>query len=140
MVLIISPLKEAIDEDLLKMPDCRVERMVTIDGVDYPVVLSSHLPPWAEWNSSRGHINRQIIQLISFGHGEHTQSHQQCRFLTLHLAQRSEGTVTWEQSRMDKSLCPPECMIGSPYSYSTGADIWMLGCAVSSVHDASIMI
>jgi len=47
------------------------------------------------------------------------------------LAQQSEGMATWEKSGMDKSLRPPESIIGSLYSYTTGADIWMLGCTVS---------
>jgi len=35
---------------------------------------------------------------------------------------------TWENSRMDKSLRPPEVILGLPYS--SKVDIWMLGCAV----------
>jgi serine/threonine protein kinase len=38
------------------------------------------------------------------------------------------STPTWENSRMDKSLRPPEVILGLPYS--SKVDIWMLGCAV----------
>ena len=47
------------------------------------------------------------------------------------LAQKmtKSATPTWENSRMDKSLRPPEVILGLPYS--SKVDVWMLGCAVS---------
>jgi len=39
--------------------------------------------------------------------------------------------TTWENSRMDKSLRPPEIILGLPYSPKV--DIWMLGCTVGFV-------
>lgn len=70
MVFQISPLKEALDGDLRKLPDSRIEQTITVDGVNYPVVRSHHLPPWVEWNSPRSHVNRQNILLINYGHGK----------------------------------------------------------------------
>src|SRR5260370_41052853 len=44
------------------------------------------------------------------------------------LAQKIKDAPTGEKSRMDKSLRPPEVILGMPFS--SKVDIWMLGCTV----------
>ena len=46
-------------------------------------------------------------------------------------AQKMKSTSTWEKSRMEKSLRPPEIILGLPYS--SKVDVWVLGCTVGYV-------
>jgi len=105
----IDASRESLDPDLAKLPPCTVERKVVIDDVEYPIVLSHPVSGYVEWNDSWDHVNRNVMNLINLGH-----------------AQKTRGTPTWEKSRMDKCLRPPEVILGLPYS--SKVDVWMLGC------------
>ena len=69
IVFDIDPDREGLDSEFAKLPPCKVESNVSIDGVEYPIVRSYPVPSYAEWNYSWGDINRRLITLINFGHG-----------------------------------------------------------------------
>ena len=52
-----------------KLPPCKIERNISIDGVEYPIVRSHSVPGYVEWDADWGHINRQLMNLINLGHG-----------------------------------------------------------------------
>ncbi|KAF8955829.1 kinase-like domain-containing protein [Flammula alnicola] len=110
LVFEIDASRAVLDRALATLPPCTIEKRISVDGVEYPVVRSHPVPYRMYWNASWAAINRCIIKLINFGH-----------------AQKKTSSPTWEKSRMDKSLRPPEVILGLPYSLKV--DVWMLGCA-----------
>jgi len=69
IVFEIDPDREDLDSDFAKLPPCKIETNISIDGVEYPVVRSHPVPRGIEWNDSRAVINRRLITLINLGHG-----------------------------------------------------------------------
>ena len=61
--------REEIESDFAKIPPCTIEKKITVDDKEYPIVRSHHVPDDNEWNSSWDDINRQVLILINFGHG-----------------------------------------------------------------------
>lgn len=133
MTFDVYPRQEVIDPHLNSLPPCTIERTVTANGVHYPVVLSHWIPNEIHWDSARIYVNEHYISLINLGHGSYYTSPFTYEFLTnvIIAAQKVNDKPTWENSRIvDKSLRPPEVIMGLPYS--SKADTWMLGCAVGS--------
>ena len=136
IVFDIDPDREGLDSEFAKLPPCKVESNVSIDGVEYPIVRSYPVPSYAEWDYSWGDINRRLITLINFGHGmwpccwkfAFSWSLPTVRSISAQMEKRKKSPPTWEKSRMGKSLRPPEIILGLPYT--SKADIWVLGCTV----------
>jgi len=62
--------REEIESDFAKIPPCTIEKRITLDDKEYPIVRSHHVPDDNEWNSSWDDINRQVLLLINLGHGD----------------------------------------------------------------------
>ena len=69
IVFEIDTSQDALNSDFAKLPPCKIETNIAIDGVDYPIVRSHPVPCGVEWNDSWDHINRCLIILINLGHG-----------------------------------------------------------------------
>lgn len=69
IVFEIDASRAILDSKFAKLPPCKIETNIFIDGVEYPIVRSNPVPYGVEWNDSWDHINRQLITLINFGHG-----------------------------------------------------------------------
>ena len=69
IVFEIDTSRDALNSELAKLPPCKIETNISIDGVNYPVVHSHPVPCGVEWNDSWDHINRCLIILINLGHG-----------------------------------------------------------------------
>jgi len=58
-----------LDSEFALQPHSKIETNISIDGVEYPIVRSHPVPKGIEWNDSCEDINRQLLTLISLGHG-----------------------------------------------------------------------
>ncbi|KDR68141.1 hypothetical protein GALMADRAFT_272755 [Galerina marginata CBS 339.88] len=106
-----SQTKEDLDDDLADLPPCVIERKIVVADIEYPIVLSQPVPHECEWNSTAKDMADAIIQLDNLGH-----------------AQLLQSKPTWEESKMDRSLRPPEVILGM--GYGGEVDIWMFGASV----------
>jgi hypothetical protein len=61
--------RDVLDSAFAKLPPCKIETNISIDGVEYPIVRSHPVPYGIEWNDSWEVINRCLIKLINLGHG-----------------------------------------------------------------------
>jgi len=95
---------------LSKLPQSVIERKVTIDGIEYPIVLSQPIPHGYVWNDD-------------------SKTFADCSFYLNNVAhsQTKRSNPTWEKLHADPSLRPPEVILGT--SFDNKIDIWMLGCA-----------
>ncbi|KIM48527.1 hypothetical protein M413DRAFT_20908 [Hebeloma cylindrosporum] len=123
----IGVYRDDLDPVLAKMSPCTIERKITIGVVEYPVVLSTPIPGYFDWDADRAHVNRNGMDLINLGHSQKMTEHRQ-KVTKRKRKLIKQNAPTWEKSRMDKSLRPPEIILGLPYS--SKVDIWMLGSTV----------
>ena len=69
IVFEIDASRDELDAEFAKLPPCKIESNISIDGVEYPIVRSHPAPCYVEWHDSWDHINRQLMTLINLGHG-----------------------------------------------------------------------
>ena len=118
--------KDDLDPLLATLPPCMIERKVTVDGVEYPIVRSQPIPPY-DLDLNDTHIDTGFY-LNNLNYSTFWPSTRIWSQFNLLLAKTFDADLSWEKAGMDKSLRPPEFILGS--RYDTDADIWMLGCCV----------
>ena len=69
IVFEIDTRRDVLDSKFAKLPPCKIETHISIDGVEYPIVRSNRVPCGVDWNASSDHINKCLMTLINFGHG-----------------------------------------------------------------------
>ncbi|KIM48541.1 hypothetical protein M413DRAFT_20919 [Hebeloma cylindrosporum] len=139
----IARCRTDIDPVLAELSPCTTERKVIIGDMKFPVVLSSPVPGYFEWNDNPSHVGRNSMELINLGHSQKIQEDKKVteqkkrrnrkKKMKKHVVLTPTEHVvftppTWEKSRMHRSLRPPEVILGLPYSWKV--DVWMLGSAV----------
>ncbi|KAH9474487.1 Serine/threonine-protein kinase SRPK [Psilocybe cubensis] len=99
--------KGDIESRLAQLPPCKIEKVVAINGVEYPVVRSQPITHGYDWNETQSSFVNCSLYLSNVGHG------------IIMLYTKCYNYV---------ALRPPETIIET--SYDSKVDIWMLGCAV----------
>ncbi|KIM48539.1 hypothetical protein M413DRAFT_20917 [Hebeloma cylindrosporum] len=149
----ISIQRADIDPVLAELSPCTIERKITVGDVEYPIVLSTPIPGYIVWDDNKFQVNRNSMTLNNLGHSQKMKDHRKkitvehTKKMRSKKKKRKHAVVTppkviaftpteeivstpptWENSRMDRSLRPPEIILGLPYT--SKVDVWMLGSTV----------